>query len=186
MNKRTKILAGALVVLALVVAVGVGTVMAQETTPTPKTPLSGGRCGFGWGMMGGGWGGSWTTFDAVAKALGLTPEQLFSELRSGKSLEAIAEAKGVDMTAVNDAIKAAQAEAQKAAIEQAVKDGKLTREQADWLLKGYDLGLMGRGMGFGGRGHGRGGFGPFGGQRQAPGSDSTAPSVSPSPSTTRF
>ncbi|MGQ9556058.1 MAG: hypothetical protein ACUVWR_18300 [Anaerolineae bacterium] len=43
-------------------------------------------------------------------------------------------------------------EAMRAQIEQAVKDGKITREQADWLLQGLEKGYVpyGRGFGFGG------------------------------------
>jgi hypothetical protein len=34
--------------------------------------------------------GGWAVFDAAAKALGLTPEQLFTELHSGKTLSDVA------------------------------------------------------------------------------------------------
>jgi hypothetical protein len=70
------------------------------------------------------------------------------------------------------------------AIEQALEDGYITQEQADWLLQGLEQGFlpMGRGFGFGhdmrgGFGHGmKGGFGRFA-PRQAP-STSTVPSSS--------
>jgi hypothetical protein len=35
------------------------------------------------------------------------------------------------------------------AIEQAVEDGRLSQEQADWLLKGLEQGLFPMGRGFG-------------------------------------
>ena len=181
MNRRIKILVGALALLVLVVAVGVGTVMAQEATPTPKSkiPFLGGRAGFA--MRGFMMGGSWETFDAMAEALGLTPEQFFAELRTGKTLAEIAEAKGVDLDDVYAMLKDAQVEAQTAAIEKAVEEGKLTREQADWMLQGYELGMMGKGMSFG-RGHG---FRGFGGSRGCPQTDSTAPTT-PSTSPSRL
>jgi hypothetical protein len=128
---------------------------AQSATATPQTPLGlrgGGRGGMCFG------GGSWDTFDAAAKALGMTPVELFSALHEGKTLEDVAKDKGVDVQTVQDAIKAAQEEAAKARIEQAVKDGELTREQADWMLKGFDLGMpmgRGRGRGFGWDGRGK-------------------------------
>lgn len=160
MGRKWLIIVGVvLMVGALVVTVAVPA-LAQDATPTPgkpDTPRSWffwGR-GFPFGMRG---GDSWQSFDAVAEALGMTPEQLFSELHSGKTLEEIAEAKGVDMEAVKDALTASQKEALKAEIEQAVEDGKLTREQADWLLEGLDLGMlpggrfMGRSFWFRGRG----------------------------------
>jgi hypothetical protein len=180
MSRKWLIVAGVgLTAILLVLAVAVPT-LAQNPTPTPSTPATP-KGWFGWGRGFGMRGGnSWQSFDAVAKVLGLTPEQLFSELHSGKTLEDIAKEKGVDMQKVYDAVNASQTEAMKAAIEQAVTDGKLTREQADWLLKGLELGMVpgGRGMG---RGFGRG-FG-FGGRGCNPG---TAPSTTPSPTPSSF
>jgi hypothetical protein len=153
--------AGALVVLLAAGAVGVGIVAAQEPTPEPPTSTlgakvpfggrGGGRGGFGpiWGH-----GDQWTTFDAVAKTLGLTPEELFAELHAGKTLEEIATEQGVEMTAVQDAMNAAQGEATRQAIEQAVKDGRMSQEQADWMLEGIEQGFLPMGHGFG---HGWGG-----------------------------
>ena len=181
MHRKWLIFAGlGLVATLLILAVAIPA-LAQDPTPTPKTPKIGGVWGRGFGMC----GGSWESYDAIAKALGLTPEQLFSELHAGKTLDEIAEEKGVDLQKVQDAAKAAQVEAMKASIQQAVKDGKLTQEQADWLLKGLELGFMPMGRGLG-RGFGRGfghGF-DFGGGRgmfrgKAP---STTPSVAPSTS----
>jgi hypothetical protein len=103
-------------------------------------------------MMGA--GGDWTVFDAAAKALGLTPEQLFSELHSGKTLSDVAKDKGVDINTVSQATSDARQAAMKQAIEQAVTDGRMTRDQADWTLKGIQNGWMGGG--FGGRGMGPG------------------------------
>jgi hypothetical protein len=185
MSRKWLIVAGVgLTAALLVLAVAIPT-FAQNPTPTPGTPTTpkgwfgwGWGGGFGFGLKG---GNSWQSFDAVAKALGLTPEQLFSELHSGKTLEAIAEEKGIDMQTVRDAVNASQTEAMKAAIEQAVTDGKLTREQADWLLKGLELGMMPRGRGMG-RGFGHG-FEFFRGRGSAPG---TAPSTTPSATPSSF
>jgi len=182
MSRKWLIVAGVgLTVALLVLAVAIPT-LAQNPTPTPSRPTTpkgwfGWGRGFGFGMRG---GNSWQNFDAVAKALGLTPEQLFTELHSGKTLDEIAKEKGVDLQKVYDAMKASQIEAFKAEIEQAVKDGKLTREQADWMLKGLELGMMPGGHGMG-RGFGRG-FG-FGGRGCAPG---TAPSTTPSATPSSF
>ena len=158
---------GVLVALLLVGLVGVAVVSAQDPTPEPTAPSarlgagpSGwhaggrGRGGPGPGMFGWGGGGQWTMFDTAAEALGLTPEGLFTELHAGKSLEEIAGEQGVEMEAVQDALKAAQAEARRQAIEQAVEDGKMSQEQADWLLEGLEQGFFPggrRGLGFGGR-----------------------------------
>lgn len=97
--------------------------------------------------------GFWTMYDEVAEALGLTPEALFSELHDGKSLEEIAEAQGVEMEAVRDALEAARGELMQEAIARAVENGRMTQEQADWLLEGIEQGFLPRGRGFGdGRG----------------------------------
>ncbi|MGQ9466302.1 MAG: hypothetical protein ACUVSH_02295, partial [Anaerolineae bacterium] len=162
MGKTTKRMLGIGMALGLVALVGlVGLLMTApvfaqgNTPPTSPTPGSGQRLGWGRGF-GLGWGfgrfgGSWATFDAVAEALGLTPEQLFSELHSGKTLEEIAEEKGVDIQKVFEAAQAARVQQMKDAIQQAVEDGRMTQEQADWLLEGLEKGYfpMGRGFGFG-------------------------------------
>jgi len=136
------------------------TASAQETEPTPG-PLWEGR---GWGMFGWG-GGSWTIFDTIAEALGLTPNELFTESHDeGKTVVEIAEERGVDLSAVKDTLDARRAEARQEAIQQAVEDGRITQEQADWMLEGIEQGY---GLGFGGRGMGRGGhFGMGPGQGQ--------------------
>ena len=98
-------------------------------------------------------------FDTAAEALGLTPQEFFAESHdAGKSLTEIAEEQGVDVQAVYDAMEAARGEAMRAGIQQAVEDGSMSQEQADWLLEGLDQGFFPGGRGFGfGRGHGFGG-----------------------------
>ncbi|MEW5721247.1 MAG: DUF2680 domain-containing protein, partial [Chloroflexota bacterium] len=67
--------------------------------------------------------------DAAAKTLGMTTTDLTTALRGGKTLLDVAREKNVDVANLRTAI----ADAEKAAIDQAVKDGKLTQEQADKL-----------------------------------------------------
>jgi hypothetical protein len=174
-------------VVALMTVVGLvmgGIALAQTATPpsqtTPATPeqLPWGK---GFGCMG---GGSWTNFDAMAKALNLTPTQLFEELHKGKTLAVIAEEQGVDLAKVQEAANAERVQAMKDAIAQAVTDGKITQAQADWLLKGLEQGYLGKGRGgdFGfGFGHGgrRGGMRGFWGG-QAPQQAPSAPTPSQS------
>jgi hypothetical protein len=153
MSKFWKV-AGVATLVAVVGIVAVaGFAQAQAPTPTPGGGLGPGP-GFGW--MG---GGDWSTFDAAAEALGLSPEQLFTELHAGKTLSDLATEKGVDLQAVQDAMDAARQEAMQQAIEQAVADGQISREQADWMLQGLDQGWMG-GPGFPGHGFGPGGLNP--------------------------
>lgn len=160
MNKKRLItLAGVtLIVLLLAGLGGAALVFAQE--PTPPTPF--GRHGGGRGMGGFAWagGGQWTMFDTAGEVLGLTPEEFFAELHAGKSMADIAEEQGVEMEAVQDAMNAARGEAMEQAIDQAVEDGSLSREQADWMLEGLEQGFFPGGQGFG-RGRG-GGFHPEG------------------------
>lgn len=159
MNKKMLVLlSGAtLVALLLVGLVGVTGVSAQEPTPESKAPFGWrggghGRGGFGRGMFGPGVGGEWTMFDTAAEALGLTPEELFAELHAGKSLKEVAEAQGIDIEAVQEALQAARAEAMRQRIEQAVEDGNMSQEQADWLLEGLEKGFAPMGRGLPGRG----------------------------------
>jgi hypothetical protein len=64
---------------------------------------------------------------AVADLLGMTPQQLRTELQSGKSLAQIAEEKGVS----RDTLKAKILETQKARLDAAVAAGRMTAEQAE-------------------------------------------------------
>lgn len=85
---------------------------------------------------------------AAAKVLGMTADQLSLQLWGGRTLAQLADKAGVKLEDVQKAMQTARTDAMKQAIEQAVKDGKLTREQADWMLQGLDNGYMpgGRGM----------------------------------------
>ena len=129
MSKMFKVGIVGLLVVGVLAAVMVGSALAQEPTP----PDSADRPFAGWDRGGfGHFGGDrWTMFDAAAEALGLTPEELFAELHSGKSLAEVAEAQGVDTETLQDAMQAARVEA----IQQAVEDGTLTQEQADRILE---------------------------------------------------
>jgi hypothetical protein len=70
-------------------------------------------------------------FDAAAKALGMSTDDLRAALRDGKSIADIAKDKQVDPSKVVDAVVAAV----QADLDQAVKDGKLTQSQADEKLQ---------------------------------------------------
>lgn len=79
--------------------------------------------------------------EAAAKTLGMTTDALTTALRSGKTLLDLAREKNVDVTKLRTAI----ADAEKAAIDQLVKDGKLTQAQADKLkanLKPENIDLL--------------------------------------------
>jgi hypothetical protein len=181
----------------------VGTVFAQSptATPAPTTP---------WGQAWGGiWRGSSTISKAITDLLGMTQGQILDERLAGKTLLDIAKEKGVTEQQLIDALVSGRKEV----LDQAVKDGRLTQAQADWMLeamktmaplqltnpfgpganngpRGGRFGGMGGGR-FGGMRGGRfGGMGggPFGGMRGGPGGNwgpwNNAPSATPTPSGT--
>lgn len=147
-----------LVVLVAMAVFGVGLAFAQGIGPwgpmgammqawQAGTPVP----GMGPGMMGGGWGPggmmdgdrgamhAWMSqnagmhalvWDALADALGLTPEALQAELEAGQTLAEIVTAQGVTTTDLAAFMEAAM----QAGLEQAVAEGALTQAQADQML----------------------------------------------------
>ncbi|GIK57105.1 MAG: hypothetical protein BroJett015_27680 [Chloroflexota bacterium] len=106
----------------------------------------------------------------VADALGITVAELEAARAEGKRLPELAAELGVALEDVQTAVQAAH----EAAILQAVEDGLITQEQADWMRQQHNNGMgMGMGLGMPGGGprgghHGGpggfgGGFGPRGG-----------------------
>ena len=117
-------------------------------------PFGGGR---GFGMRGGMFAGGNAEMAAAAAKLGMTTQELMTELRSGKTLADVAKEKNVTA----DELKAAIITAVTAQIDQAVKDGKLTQAQADQLKSRLDSQIdlnksWPNGGGFKGPGHGFG------------------------------
>jgi uncharacterized protein (DUF433 family) len=114
----------------------------------------GGRHGGGRRMGGfGGLGGDpMGMLDAAAKELGMTPEELFAEMRAGKTPQEIVEEQGLDPEEFFGDLG-------RSFIEQAVEDGDMSREQADWLLEGLEQGYVPMHRGEGGY------WGPCGGEK---------------------
>lgn len=98
------------------------------STLNEELPRLGGGFGpDGGGFGGGGFGGHGMGTDAAATALGITQDELWTQLMDGKSLADIAQAEGVAVTDLVDAmVKAAEER-----LAQAVEDGRLTQAQAD-------------------------------------------------------
>ncbi|ABZ84109.1 conserved hypothetical protein [Heliomicrobium modesticaldum Ice1] len=96
----------------------------------------------------GGFAGS-SHFQVAADLLQMTRDELMTELKAGKSLEEVAQAKGV----AKETLKAKLIESSQADIDKAVSDGRLTAEKAEQaktnLEKRIDD-MLGR-KGFGGR-----------------------------------
>lgn len=66
---------------------------------------------------------------SMAESLGITLEELVAHMEAGETFSDIAVTLGYDLTAVQDLLAAARADA----LAQAVADGTLTQEQADWI-----------------------------------------------------
>jgi hypothetical protein len=143
---------------ALAAALGLGAFAYTQTTQAASPAAVDAH--LGGGGRGGLCGEAGQT--AAAEALGLTVEELQTELWGGATLSSLAQAAGVELTAVQAAVnEACQAETE-ANIAQAVTDGTITQAHADWLLEGLEQGFWGPGS-TAGRGFGIGGFGPRGG-----------------------
>jgi len=152
-KKLWMIVGGALIAMMLIGSVGAVVVHAQGPTPTvtsgPSTKWTKPSKGAQASYLGR------TELDAAAKALGMTSADLSSELKSGKTLSAIATEKGVNLQTVQAAIQTARNAEFRTQINQAVAAGKMTQDKANWLLEGLDKGYIngpgfGLGFGFGG------------------------------------
>ena len=135
-------------------ALGAGSLAyAQSETPPPQT-----YPGYGYGMMGGrgGYGGmrgAWqgddhgpyheTMLATFAEELGLTVAQIEARLESGESMWQIAESEGMSAEEFGQMMLLAR----QTMLNQAVEDGTLTQEQADFM--GSRWGSRGSGPGFG-------------------------------------
>ncbi len=153
-NKMLIVIGGLLAALLVVGIVGAASAYAQG----PDTP--------GFGLMdngrgpggGRGFGLGDAELEAAAKVLGMTADEVSSALQEGKTLQDLADEAGVDIADVQAAIQAVHVAEMRANIAQAVEDGTMTQEKADWLTEGLDKGFIGGGDGFGfGGPHGHGG-----------------------------
>jgi hypothetical protein len=143
MNKAVKIGGIAAVALALGLAGALfGVQMAAAKGPNGGNPPNGPKNGNGTGWMA-------AYHDLIhaeiAKALGMTADELTAEIASGKTAWQIAEAQGMTI----DEFRQVMLDARAAALDQAVKDGVITQAQAD-AFKAHTPPMMGGGTGYGG------------------------------------
>ena len=75
-----------------------------------------------------------TGVDAAAKYLGLTDKQLFDKLRNGKSLADIAGDQGKSVDGLKNAIR----DSVKSKLDAMVKDKRITQDQENRILNGFD------------------------------------------------
>jgi len=160
-NKMLIVIGGLLAALLVVGIVGATSAFAQASDNPATTMMLNGR-----GPGGGhGFGLGDVELQAAAEALGMTTDEVQSALQSGKTLQDLADEAGVDIADVQAAIQSAHATEMRDRIQQAVDDGTITQENADWLLEGLDKGFIGVpgafNLGFGGSRGGHGSPGMF-------------------------
>ncbi|MEZ4666476.1 MAG: hypothetical protein R3E39_00915 [Anaerolineae bacterium] len=122
---------GLTLTLIVIAAIGISatSALAQDTGSATATPSPAGTPGYTWnmyGMMRGHRQGD-TMWTAVAGALGIDVNTLFTELQSGKTLAQIAEAQNVDVQTVYDAALTVMTDHMNAM----VTAGYITQAQAD-------------------------------------------------------
>ena len=150
MNKKLGWILGTLAVVLLAVgAYGVSSVYADDGDAPPQLfkgrgPGGGCRCP----RLDG------AALDAVAGVLNMEPEEVTAALKDGKTLQDLADAAGVDMQEIKDALNAVREAAIRERITQALENETITQEHADWLLEGLENGFLnGPGFGFKFGGH---------------------------------
>lgn len=191
MTRKSLILVITIVALTITGVVMITAQDADTTDPFLHSPgwmhnWDGETLGYGMGMMHGGFGHSMMWGDGelmmvnVADILGLEVNDLFTTLHNGQTLAEIAEAQGVELDTVYDAMLT-EAEEHMSAL---VAAGTITQEQADahltWMRDniaimpmftggqmGYGMGMMqgGFGQGMMHSGFGRGMMGRRNGMR---------------------
>jgi len=154
-NKKWLLISGLMIALLAVGALGATRAFAQGPV---DTPLHGGGHGPG------GRGLSDAALAAAAEALDMTTDEVTAALQSGKTLQDLADEAGVNIEDVRAAIQAVRETELRERIAQAVEDGTITQEHADWLLEGLEKGFLdgpgGFGLGHGPKGEGVPPFGP--------------------------
>ncbi len=166
MNKFWKITGVVAVIVAVIAFTGVMAAFAQgPNQPDGVTPL-----GRQFGQNGAGTGLGLIAVDeatmhaAIAEALGLDVDVFEAAVAEGKTPSILAVELGVDFAEVQAAMDSVHQEA----LAQAVLDGTITQEQADWISShrgGQNSRMNGSGNGSMGRiGRGAGNNGGFGGE----------------------
>ena len=93
--------------------------------------------------------------EGLVELLGLTREELRDQLQDGKTLEVLAEAAGVDLETYREEMRQTKQVDLKIKIEEALANGDITQDHADWLLEGLNKGFLDSPfVGLGGRGSG--------------------------------
>ena len=139
MNKKLIVIAGLVAVaLSLALLAATGATYAQAAIPPAPGYGPGLMDGYGYGRGGMRVIGATDAYgpmhgpmlDALANSLNLTREELDTRIAAGETPAQIAAAQDIS----TDEFTQIFADARKAALEEAVGDGYLTQEQANWML----------------------------------------------------
>lgn len=90
--------------------------------------------------------------ETLLELLGLSREDLQEQIQDGETLAEIAESAGVDLDAFHQKMQETRQEAMESRIQDALKNGDITKEHATWLLEGLEKGFLGNAGFFMGRG----------------------------------
>ncbi len=116
MKPITKTILIAVLVFAAVGASAIGIAYAQGDVPHPR--------------------------GALAELLGLDREELHDMLLSGSSIQELADEAGIDLEAFRQEMSANRQGDLQAKIEEALANGDISQDQADWLLEGLEKGYL--------------------------------------------
>jgi len=78
----------------------------------------------------------------LSELLGLTSEELKAAIEDGKTIQELADEAGVDLEAYRGELQLARQGDLKTRIDEALANGEITQDQADWLLEGLEKGYL--------------------------------------------
>jgi hypothetical protein len=113
-----------LVTVASLAVVGGVSAQGPQDVPAPQGETVWGRA------LGHVRAGMGVMVETISELLGLTPEEIHEERLEGKTLAEIANEQGITDEALIEAIVSGRVDA----IEEALAEGNITQEQADWLI----------------------------------------------------
>jgi uncharacterized protein (DUF433 family) len=112
--------------------------------------------------------------DVLAEVLGMTADEVELQLWGGRTIADLAEDAGVEFEAVQEALQVARKQAIRDRVDEALAQGEISEDQADWIIQGLDNDYIPRGNPLSGRGGRRGGPQHGGTSRFGPACDGPA------------
>lgn len=80
--------------------------------------------------------------DSLAELLGLTTDELRDQIQHGKTIQELADEAGVDLEAYREKTQLIRQENMQNRIEEALANGDISQDQADWLMEGFEKGYL--------------------------------------------